>query len=265
MKRLISLAFTLALLGGVSAGPAQAENLEQTQQLIRTKQCPGCDLTGAGLVYASLMGADLSQANLSQANLSRTDLSQANLSQANLVGAVLFSANLTGANLSGADLRGADLRGAILTGADLTGANTEGVNFLGAVGLPTEIATPESLYNWGLAEAERGNFRGAISNYNQAISSRPNYANAYLARAIARFRLGDRAGALEDTQYAQQLYQQQNNDRGYEVATRFSEGIVAVEEAYADSQRGSRGGGNFLNALGSLAGLALQILQQLPF
>jgi tetratricopeptide (TPR) repeat protein len=241
--------------------PAKAENLEHTQQLMNTKQCQRCDLSRAGLVYANLSNADLSGANLSEANLSRADLSSANLQGANLAGASLFNANLSGADLSNADLRGADFRGAVLSGANLQGAKTEGASFIEARGLPAQLATPENLYVWGLTEARRGNYRGAINNYNQAISLKPEYANAYLARGVSRYRLGDEAGAIEDAKQAEQLYKDQGNDQGQQASTQFSQGIVAMQEATEKEkkrQAGGGGGGNFLNFLGSLAGLLLQ-------
>lgn len=261
-----AVALTLLMAGGVVL-PVQAENLEQTQQLLSTKECSRCELNRAGLVYAQLSGANLSQANLIQANLSHTNLSAANLSQAQLTGAVLFGADLSGADLSGANLQGADLREAILTNANLAGANIEGAMFLGAVGLPAEIGTTDNYYRWGMQESERGNFRGAVGYYNQALSLEPDFAHAYMARSIARFRLGDRGGALEDAQYADQLYLEQNHDQGHQIASQFALGIQAAEEAYAKQQRGGRGGvgGNIFNVLGGLAGLALQALQYMSF
>jgi uncharacterized protein YjbI with pentapeptide repeats len=236
--------------------PVRAEDLEDTQQLITTKTCQGCDLSGAGLVYANLSGAQINQSNLTQINLSRANLSGSNLSGSNLSGAVLFNANLTGANLSGADLSGADLRGAVLSGANLTGAKLDSVNFLGAVGLPSEVATNENLYSLGLAEAQRGNFRGAIDNYNQAIGVDSTFANAYLARGIARIQLGDQTGALQDAKLAEQFYTAQSNDAGIQAATQFSSGIEAMQAANAQQQRGARG--NFMNVLAAAASLLVK-------
>lgn len=239
-----------------------------TQQLLTTKDCAGCDLTKAGLVYANLIGANLTNANLVQANLSHTDLSTADLSQAQLSGAVLFGANLSNADLSGADLRGADLREAVLTNANLDGANIEGANLMGAVGIPESLATVENLYRWGLEEAARGNFRGAISNYNRILNKDPDFAHAYLARSIALFRLGNQEEALVDAQRADQLYLEQNNERGHQAASQFALGIQAAQEAYAKREEGQNGGGvggNILNVLGGLAGMALQVLQYVAF
>ncbi|MBF2047180.1 MAG: pentapeptide repeat-containing protein [Leptolyngbya sp. IPPAS B-1204] len=260
------VALTLLVAGG-GMPAAYAENLEHTQQLLTTKECPSCDLNRAGLVYVQLMGANLAAANLIQANFSHANLSGADLSQAQLNGAVLFGADLTGANLSGANLQGADLRETILTNANLEGANLDGANLLGAVGLPSNLATADNYYRWGMEEAARGNFRGAVSYYNQALGIESDFAHAYLARSIARFRLGDRAGALEDAKYAEQLYTEQNHERGQQIASQFALGIEEAEEAYAKQQRGGGGGagGNILNVLSGLAGFALQALQYMSF
>ena len=271
----------LSLLTLCLAAPAQAENVQHTQQLISTKACQRCDLSNAGLVSANLGGANISGANLSSANLSNANLQGADLQGANLQSAVLFNANLSNADLRGVNLQKADLRGAILTGAVWDGANVDGANLLGAVGLPNQIATPENLYVIGLTEAQRGNFRGAITNYNQALTQKPDFAHAVLARGVARFRMGDRPGALEDAKKAQTLYLAQGNTQGETVSTQFVEGIQAIQEAEARGPRyggnasspsaggghsggggggGSGSGGGFLGFLGSIAGMLLQFV-----
>lgn len=259
MKSALPLA--LAALTLCSALPAGAEDLEHTQQLLSTNQCAACDLSRIGLVYADLSGADLSGANLSQANLSRANLSQANLSGANLAGAALFNANLSGADLSGADLSGADLRGAILSGANVQGARLDAANLLGAVGLPSEIATVETLYRLGIAEAERGNYRGAIDYYTQVIAQEPEFAGAYLARGAARLHLGEQTPALADAQQAEQLYLAQGNEQGHQVAMQFNQGIQAVQAASEEQKEQMQGNGigiGILNVLGTAASLFLR-------
>lgn len=259
MKR--SLVSTLAVASILGfAAPAIAENLVHVQQLLGTGQCSQCDLSRSGLVMAELRGADLTGADLSQANLTRANLTNANLSGANLAGAVLFGANLTGANLTGANLAGADLREAYLTDANLTGTVLEGAGMLGAIGVATEIATPEQYYLWGMEEIQRGNFRGAINYYNQALNLKPEFAHAILARGVARFRLQDVNGALVDARQAEQLYITQENEEGFRLAVQFGEGVEATQEAIAEGNRPRGGGGNFLNFLGSMTGLLLRFM-----
>lgn len=95
--------------------------------VIRARDCPGCDLSGAILRRADLQGANLAGANLEGASLHAANLAGANLEGANLTNAnlnrtLLMQTNFAGANLSGvmlyqARLDGANLRGAVMPGA----------------------------------------------------------------------------------------------------------------------------------------------------
>ncbi|MGH8003034.1 MAG: pentapeptide repeat-containing protein, partial [Brasilonema sp.] len=190
---------------------AQAANIEHVKQLLASKQCQNCDLTGAGLVMADLSGADLSGANLAGANLSRANLSGADLRGANLSGVGLFGANLSGANLSGANLQNADLRNTYLVNAQLNGVILNKINLQGAIGIPSQIATHKEFYTWGVTEAEKGNQQQAIDYFNQAIFRKPDYAGAYLARSVVRYQIFDRQGAFQDAQVAEKLFTSQNN------------------------------------------------------
>ena len=117
---------------------AQAANSQDVRELLATKQCQNCDLSGAGLVMSDLSGADLRGANLSGANLSRANLSGADLRDANLSGAGLFGANLTGAKLNSSDLRNAKLINANLDSANIKNANLSGTNLTNALNLTEE-------------------------------------------------------------------------------------------------------------------------------
>jgi uncharacterized protein YjbI with pentapeptide repeats len=261
MKRYLVPVLTLLLIKSV-APPVWAENLEHLQQLLSTRSCSECNLSRAGLVYANLANAELVAADLRQANLSRTNLSGANLRQANLAGAILFNANLSGADLSEADLRGADLRGAILSGANLQNARMDDANLLGAIGLPSQIATPELLYRLGLAEAERGNFQGAIQHYNQILLQEPSSAHVHLARSISLFQLGDPVSAMVDAQRAEELYRQQGQEIGIDAANQLMAGIQAYQDATEKQRAALRGGNgigtNLLSLLGSIASMLLR-------
>lgn len=233
--------------------PALSANSEHTKQLLATKQCQNCDLSGAGLVLANLSGATLSGANLSGANLSRANLSGADLSGANLNGASLFGANLSGAILSRADLSVADLRDTYLGNADLAGANLNGANLQGAIGIPSQVVKAEDFYTWGVGEAQKGDPRGAIEHFNQALSINPNLAAAFLARGVARYQLLDRPGAIQDAQLAEKLFLAQGNTGGSQTAQSFIKELQTPPSTPKSKP-------NFLNFLGGLGSVLLRLL-----
>ena len=252
--KLATLATTILLSATFSSVRVLAENIEHTQQLLSTKSCPGCDLSGAGLVFSQLPGANLAGANLVRANLSQADLTGADLSNANLVGASLSNTNLGGANLSGANLVGADLRGAYLMNANLEGADLTDANLMGATGIPIYAVEAEDLLEWADLETQRGNYQGAISYYDEAITLDPDFAQAYLSRGAARNRLGDRNGALADAQRASEIFFIEGNRQGYDAAKLF---ITAIELEIQVAEEGARGGG-FLDTLGNIGVTLLQ-------
>lgn len=261
MPRPLPVLSALLLALPLSALPARAENLEHLRQLLSTRQCQGCDLHQAGLVYGDLAGANLQDADLSGANLSRADLRNANLRNANLSGAILNSANLTGADLSGADLRGANLREAYLTGANLTDVQLEGTDFQRAVGLPDRILGAEGYYRWAMIEGQRGNFEGAMGYLEAAIARDPEFPAAYLARGIIRFQLDDWDGAIQDGNRAERLYTQVGSFRGQQVSAEFVAGIQALQEAAIEAEEDaarSRRNGQFMGFVGSVASLLFQ-------
>lgn len=237
------------------ATTAEAANSEHIRQLLATKQCQNCDLRGAGLVMADLSGADLRGANLSGANLSRANLSGADLSDADLSGAGLFGANLSGAKLIGVNLLGADLRNTHLVNARLTDVDTDTVNLQGATGISSELAKPEQFYALGVASAEKGNLQQATQYFNQAISAKPDYAGAYLARGIARYHMLDSKGALEDAKFAQTLFESQEDMAGLQTAQVFILEIKAPQEAKVRASKPT-----LMDFVGSLSSVLLQFL-----
>ncbi|WP_413200842.1 pentapeptide repeat-containing protein [Nostoc piscinale] len=249
---LATIIFVAAISG---ASNAQAANPEHLTQLLATKQCQNCDLTGAGLVLADLSGANLSGANLTGANLSRANLVGADLRGANLAGAGLFGANLTEAKFNGANLSGADLRNTYLGNAEFTKAYLQGANFQGAIGIPLQVATPEEFYAWGIAEGQRGNHQQAISYFSQAIAAKPEYAGAYLARGIAKYQLFDRQGAFADAQIAEKLFNTQQNGDGTQTAQAF---IKELQTPYKENV--TTGKPSFFDFVGSVGSVLLQFL-----
>ncbi|MEH2338157.1 tetratricopeptide repeat protein [Nostoc sp.] len=56
--------------------------------------------------------------------------------------------------------------------------------------------------NRGLARYKLGDNQGAIDDYNQALKINPDYALAYSYRGLARYKLGDKQGAIDDCNQA---------------------------------------------------------------
>jgi len=110
-----------------------AANPDQVNQLLKTNQCPSCDLSGADLRSANLFGANLINSNLKGANLSGVNLGSANLtdadlSSATLTRAYLYLATLENTNFNQANLSGAYLKDVTLLDNNFSGANLQGVN-----------------------------------------------------------------------------------------------------------------------------------------
>jgi uncharacterized protein YjbI with pentapeptide repeats len=252
---LLATTSLIAMRDAIAPLPALAENLQHTQQLLSTRQCPQCQLQGVGLTLANLEGANLSGADLSRANLSRANLMGADLSGANLSGASLNGANLTGANLSGANLSGTDLRDAYLVNAQLFGVSLNSAFVQGAIGIPEYAGTAEDFYAWGAIESQRGNYTAAINFYNQSLGLKPDFAPAFLGRAIARYRLRDEGGAIRDAERASALFTNQGNTTGYQASQTLIEGIEYARNPPKVKDRPSLG-----NAIVGVGSLLLRLL-----
>ncbi|MGD1850408.1 MAG: pentapeptide repeat-containing protein [Cyanophyceae cyanobacterium] len=227
-----------ASLGITSAIAADPQDL---QTLLQTNACVECDLRGAGLVYGSLQGADLRGADLRRANLSRANLRYADLRGANLEGATLFGADLSATQLQSARMGGSDLREAMLYGADMTGTDVRQAMLTGAMGVPASIIGARDLYNWGVQEASRQNYPGAVRYYSQAIAIDGTFAEAYLNRAVARAHLADYEGALADSAQAKALFEQKNDTNGAQSADTFAKELNKYIKAARRRERGGNG------------------------
>ena len=234
--------------------PAQAENLEQVQTLLATRQCAGCELSNAGLVYADLQGADLQRADLSRANLSRVNLQGADLRGANLLGASLSGANLTGANLDGANLTAADLRYAAVTNATFQGAKLDNALLQGTIGLTTTIGSPADFYRWAMLDSEAKNYASAVTNFTQLLARKPDFAPAYLGRGMAKLQTSDRIGAIADLKQADKLFTAQGDIK---TAQGIQQSVKTLETPPTQPKVGNGMGINLLSALGTLLQLFL--------
>ncbi len=254
MRKFVVL--TALVATGAIASPAYAENLEHTRQLLATKQCQKCDLTGVGLVLSRLPGANLAGANLAGANFSQANLVGADLSGANLAGANFAGANLAGARLTNAEMRGAGFRGANLSGVDLTGAQYDTAELLMAQGTPSSVGTAEDFYGMGLNAAKAHNLEKAIGYFSETINRRPDFASAYAARGMARFNFGDKPGSIQDLTQAESLFKTQGN---VAEATATEKALAVVKTPEAKPK-----GGNGLGIMGiSLFSTLLKLLPAL--
>ena len=174
--------------------------------LLQHRKCPDCRLEDVDLVHADLRDADLQQAQLQRANLGQADLDGANLNGADLTFTSLQGASLRGANLQGAKLYGTDLRDADLTGAVMDANALEEAHWSGAKGMQLQAQSHASLHNAGVSTAEKNRWDQAENLFGMAIRKKPNAAESWIARGIAREKLGKRVLAIQDFTYASNLY-----------------------------------------------------------
>jgi tetratricopeptide (TPR) repeat protein len=78
------------------------------------------------------------------------------------------------------------------------------------------VIVAQPFYEQGNALLEQKDFQGAIAQYNQAIDTYSEYAEAYVNRAVAKAELGDRSGAINDLQEAARLFEKNDNTQGYQ-------------------------------------------------
>ncbi len=121
---------------GIAAELSSSTTVQANKkQLLETRSCPQCDLSGANLNRLDLSGANLEGANLSRAQMALTNLSGANLKNCDLREAVFNGADLAEIDLRGADLTGASMVGAYMYGALMDGEIIETSPYAGDEGL----------------------------------------------------------------------------------------------------------------------------------
>ena len=121
----ICLLFALLTTANAEDQRAISENL---RQLLQTKICVSCDLSGTDLEGLNLQGVNLNNANLAGANLTNTNLRGANLMGANLKGVILLDTLLAGADLRNADMSDLDIDIAFES-IEIIGTQFEGARF----------------------------------------------------------------------------------------------------------------------------------------
>lgn len=162
-----------------------ATSSELVNQLLETKECVRCDLSGVDLSDADLNDANLEGANLQGANLSGVNLDDAYLVGANLSQTILTEADLEEAKLMLASLSAANLEGAKLKGANLTDANLQNANLSNA-----QLTAPTVLQSANLQGANLTNAELRGVNLSQANLEGANLENADLSDITLRIRGG---------------------------------------------------------------------------
>jgi len=193
------------LLTLLLAGPSTARADDLTV-LLQQGNCPECRLADADLVHADLRDADLQRAQLQRANLGQARLDGADLSGANLSFTSMQGASIRGAKLHGAKLYGTDLRDADLTGALLDPNALEEAHWSGAKGMQPQAQSHAALHNAGVGAAESDRWNEAENLFGLAIRKQKDAVESWVARGIAREKLGKRQMAIQDFTYASQLY-----------------------------------------------------------
>ncbi len=256
MNKVVPL-ISLALLGGLAAGPGQAADQAQLMRLLESRRCVGCKLQDADLVRADLRDGDLSKAKLQRANLSG----------ARLDGAKLSGADLSFTSLQGASLRGADLRGALLQGTDLREADLSEAlldpnaltrtHWEKAVGVSSAFQSYASLHNAGVDAATQGRYPEAEKFFGEAIRKQPDAAISWVARGISRTELGKNALAAQDFSYAATLFEQSGQPEPALQLKKASEQLLAPEKKKnAGNGMGSQLLSGMMSAFSYLAPLA---------
>ncbi|MDJ0706039.1 MAG: pentapeptide repeat-containing protein [Leptolyngbyaceae cyanobacterium MO_188.B28] len=197
------------LVGLQTKDAIAANQSEQINQLLETKACVGCDLTGADLRDADLEDANLEGADLQNAYLTDADLEDAYLVGANLAGATLTDADLSGArltlatmasvnaegaNLEAASLQRTDFQNAMLSDAQFSGADLEAANLENANLENADLSDSTwftSSFGGGArfkyyTFAQNANFRGANllnANLEDAYLNHSDLSNADLTNA----------------------------------------------------------------------------------
>lgn len=77
--------------------------------------------------------------------------------------------------------------------------------------LPTVETTAKDYHHRGLEKLQRGDFQGAIEEFNQVVQLNGKNAIAFSCRGFAHRRLGDNQRAIEDLQQAAKLFSDQGN------------------------------------------------------
>ena len=85
------------------------------------------------------------------------------------------------------------------------------------------LTSAKELFKAGVDKSRKGDFKEALKDFDRALQIDPNNADAYGNRCVARHKLGDKQGAIEDCQKASALYQLQENTKYHQYALKVLE------------------------------------------
>ena len=238
----------------------EAKANESLLELLQNKRCPQCRLADVDLVHVDLRDADLSGAGLQRANLGQSRLDGANLSGADLSFTSLKGASLRGANLQGAKLYGTDLRDADLTGAVLDANALEQAHWNGAKGMQPQAQSHAALHNAGVSAAESDRWNQAENLFGLAIQKQPDAAESWVARGIAREKLGKRQLAVQDFSYASTLYE---GEGAIAKAEQLQAAATSLQDKVQNKQSGNGVGSTLLGSLLSTSKALLPLAMKL--
>jgi curved DNA-binding protein CbpA len=73
------------------------------------------------------------------------------------------------------------------------------------ININTQSLTAEEYYQRGYEKSQKGDYRGAIADYNEALEINPNLAEVYCYRGFANYKLGDERASSKDYTRALEL------------------------------------------------------------
>ncbi len=86
-----------------------------------------------------------------------------------------------------------------------------------------EAMSPQEIYQRGFSKARKRLYQEAISDFNRAIRTNPQYTDAYIARAYAQLGAGNLQEAVKDFEQAAKLYRDEENLERAEIVQQSAE------------------------------------------
>jgi tetratricopeptide (TPR) repeat protein len=86
----------------------------------------------------------------------------------------------------------------VLAGRDITQMSDNSRSSSQLQGAKLDLQSAANYNDRGVAKFKVGNIKGAIQDYDRAISINPKYGESYVNRGIAKFKVGNIKGAIQD-------------------------------------------------------------------